>query len=601
MKATPISPIVQLLREIHGRFAGAVAGAPSARNARLAQADPQSFGLCLVTADGQIYEVGDTAQAFPMEALVRPFALGAVLESRPAPELLTRLGLSGGGTGSSPLTDSGAAVVEQQICRAAGTNAVARVLEVLDAAAGRALRVDEAYAKTIAAEPLAGGRTASALAAAGISGEDAENVAALHSRLNAVAVTCRDLGIMAATLANRGVNPVTGRMALGASRTDGVLSALSAFGMGEHSGEWLFEVGLPATYGAAGGFFAVLPGRLGLAVFSPALDAAGRSARGLAVCRTLARELEWHAFDQMTEGPVVLRLRCHAGQVNSSRVRTPVEARVLREHGHTIKIYQLQGHLDFATTEVVIREVMRDFPEISYAILDCKRVVSLSASAGRLLGELLMTLDGAGKRLVFTHSAHLDGLRRFLQERLGEALDGQFYTFRDGDFALEWCENRMMHEHLPTWQTVRSAALEDYELFAGLTAEELGLVGKLLLRRRYVQDDTIVKAGERADELFLLAYGLVSVTLRFEDGVAKRVATFAAGSIFGEMAMLDGCPRSANVEADTDCVCDVLRVEDFRRIGEAYPAIKIKMLENLGRILSQKLRKSNREITLHDR
>jgi glutaminase len=548
-----------------------------------------------------------------MEALVRPFALGAALENRASAGLLARVGLAPQPAATEaeaakaapararhPLTEVGAALMPGMIAKVAGAESQARVLELLGAAAGRPLRVDESYFKTlqssVAAPDLAG-----ELRAAGVAADDVENFVALGHRQSAVAVTCRDLAIMAATLANRGVNPVTGRLALGQQRTESVVSVLSSFGMGGHSGEWLFRVGLPATTGVSGGVMAVLPGRLGLAVFSPLVDAAGRSTRGLAVCETLARELALHAFDTVPDGPNVLRLRCHAGQVNSSRVRTPEEAQVLRLHGHTIKVYQLQGNLVFATAEVVIREVMRDFADLSYAILDCKRVASLSESAGRLLGELLVAMDAAGKRLVFTHSAHLEVLRRFLKERLGERLDSQFHTFRDGDFALEWCENRMMHDHLPTWQTVGSAALEDYELFAGLSAEELSVVAKHLLRRRYAQDETIVKAGERADELFLLAYGLVSVALKADSGAEKRVATFAAGSIFGEMAMLDGCARSANVEADTDCVCDVLRLEDFHRLGQANPPVKIKMLENLGRILSQKLRKSNRELTLHDR
>jgi glutaminase len=110
-------------------------------------------------------------------------------------------------------------------------------------------------------------------------------------------VNCRDLAVMAATLANEGVNPLTGERAVGREHVKDILSVMYTCGMYDYSGEWVYRVGLPAKSGVGGGIIAVVPGRLGIAVFSPLLDERGNSVRGIAVCRDLSQRLGLHLFD----------------------------------------------------------------------------------------------------------------------------------------------------------------------------------------------------------------------------------------------------------------------------------------------------------------
>jgi glutaminase len=162
---------------------------------------------------------------------------------------------------------------------------------------------------------------------------------------------------------------------------------------------------------------------------------------------------------------------------------------------------------------------------------------------------------------------------------------------------LEWCENRLLENELPARRIGDTASPAQYELFANFTAEELAVVTALLKRRIYQRSETIIRAGDDARELFFLARGSVSVFIALPSGAQKRLATFSPGMSFGEMAVIDRAPRSAMIVADTEVECDLLTVEDIEPLGQTYPGIKIKLLENLCLGLCRKLRKANRELS----
>src|SRR5439155_26789874 len=163
--------------------------------------------------------------------------------------------------------------------------------------------------------------------------------------------TCRDLGVMPATLANQGVNPLTRKQAIRGEYVESVLSVMASCGMYDYAGEWLYRIGMPAKSGVAGGVIAVLPGQLGIGVFSPRLDARGNSVRGIRVCDALSRSLDLHLFNLPLASRSVIRLRFSGSEVNSSRRRTTEESRRLRESGAGIQVLQLQGNLFFSTCE----------------------------------------------------------------------------------------------------------------------------------------------------------------------------------------------------------------------------------------------------------
>ena len=118
-------------------------------------------------------------------------------------------------------------------------------------------------------------------------------------------MNCRDLAVMGATLANGGVNPLTGERALKAEYVKDALSIMLSCGMYDSSGEWAFRVGLPAKSGVGGGIVAVVPGRLGIGVYAPRLDAKGNSVRGMRVCRDLSDRFGLHIFESGRAGEAI--------------------------------------------------------------------------------------------------------------------------------------------------------------------------------------------------------------------------------------------------------------------------------------------------------
>jgi len=124
----------------------------------------------------------------------------------------------------------------------------------------------------------------------------------LYFRQCSVLVTCRDLAVMAATLANMGRNPLTGVSAFELTSVKDVLSIMFTCGMYDYSGQWAYRVGVPAKSGVSGGVMAVVNRQLGIGTYSPRLDRYGNSCRGIAACEAMASRLGLHVFDCLNVG-----------------------------------------------------------------------------------------------------------------------------------------------------------------------------------------------------------------------------------------------------------------------------------------------------------
>ncbi len=166
------------------------------------------------------------------------------------------------------------------------------------------------------------------------------------------------LARMGATLANGGLNPLTGERAIAQGYVGNVLSVMATCGMYDASGDWLYRSGLPAKSGVGGGILAVQPGRLAIAVFSPPLDAQGNSVRGIAVCQELAADLGLHLFDASQKATPVVRMFTTRRNVASKQRRPAAVMGHLKGVGRRLRLYHLQGALVFASAEQVIRRLM---------------------------------------------------------------------------------------------------------------------------------------------------------------------------------------------------------------------------------------------------
>jgi glutaminase len=611
--ATPSSPVLDYLEHLHHEFAAVKDGEVATYIPELAKANPNWFGICLVTANGAIYEVGDSDQPFTIQSISKPFVYGLALEDNGRTEVLKKVGMEptgdafnsislepGTGRPRNPMINAGAIATTSLIAGKSPQTRLQRLLDMFALYTGRAMQLDEPVYRSESETGHRNRAIGHMLRNFDILTSDPTPAVELYFQQCSVSVTARDLGIMAATLANRGVNPVTGKQAIRGEYVESVLSVMGSCGMYDYAGEWIYKIGMPAKSGVAGGIIAVLPGQLGIGVLSPLLDAHGNSVRGIKVCDAISRHLDLHLLNRPTIGKFTIRLKFSGTEFNSNRIRTPEEGRVLQKHGDGIKVYQLQGNLNFTTAETVIRDVMENFAATQQLILDLKRVLTINESACRLFHQLLLKLAEEDKPVLFTHSSHLLLLRRYLKAKLGKRFEKLFQPFDDNDLALEWCENRLLENFLSPRPAHRRARIVEYELCERFTADELKIFSTLLKRQTYRPGETIIHVGDAAREIFLLARGSVSVFVPQEGGTRRRLATFSTGMVFGEMAMLDHAPRSAMIVADSEVECDVLSLENFDKLGARHPATKIKLLTNLTLGLCHRLRKANRELGLFD-
>ena len=276
------------------------------------------FAIAMATVDGDVTSVGDDEVAFAMQSMSKVFAYGLALEDRGRDEVLSRVGVEPSGDAYNsivfderrnrpynPMVNAGALVTSDLVRGASPAEKIERLVgSVREYAGDPGLRVDEG---TLAAELRTADRnrgTAYLLRALGMIDGDAEETLTVYLSQCAVKVTCRELAMMGATLANGGVNPLTGQECLPRNRVRDVLSVMYTCGMYDFAGEWAYEVGVPAKSSVSGAILCVIPGKLGIAVFSPGLDLFGNSIRGIRVCREISARLGLHVF--ATEGEDVL-------------------------------------------------------------------------------------------------------------------------------------------------------------------------------------------------------------------------------------------------------------------------------------------------------
>lgn len=592
-------PIQAYLEALHRRYADLDDGAVATYIPELAKADPDAFGIAVATVDGQVYEVGATRTAFSIQSISKPLVYGVALEDCGRERVEQSIGVEPSGdafnsirlepaTGRplNPMVNAGAIAVASMVAGLHGVHGVARVLEAISAFAGRPLAIDTAVFES---ERETGHRNRAIghmLRNYGIVADDPEAALELYFKQCSVLADCRDLALIAATLANGGVNPLTRRQVLGGEFIQCILSLMTTCGMYDFSGEWVYRVGLPAKSGVGGGIIAVLPGQLGIGVFSPRLDGRGNSVRGVKVCEEISGELGLHFLQPPRPSGAAVRARYTVAAVRSKRRRPAAETRLLDEHGHRAAVFELQGDLRFATIETVVREIAEAGADLDYAVLDFKRVTNVDLGATRMLGRLVSCCGSRGQQLVLTRVRRgglLAGLDTELDPRWTAALRFQPQL----DLGLEWCERGLIGRHAALGATATSSGLADHRLCEGASPAEVAELEARLRRAHYESGSLIVKRGDAADALYFLMRGQVSVVVGLPQGGFKRLSTLVDGMGFGEAALLAGGLRTADVRADTEVECAVLSASDFNRLREECPGLMITLLRNLLRSTSE--------------
>lgn len=305
-----VADLEDALDALHARYTDFREGALPAYIPELAKADPDGFAIAACTVDGQLVTVGDANHLFTVQSISKPFVYGLALEDRGRDFVHSRVGVEPTGDTfnaivlderskrpHNPMVNAGAIAVTSFVQGDGPIDRLNRILAMFARHVGHKVNVDMSIYMS---ERTTGHRNramAHLMLNFGMIEPRVEEILDLYFQQCAALVDCRDLAVMAGTLANRGVNPLTGERAVQEGTVRDILSVMYTCGLYEYSGEWLFRVGLPAKSGVGGGIMAVIPGQMGIAVYSPLLDERGNSARGIQVFQDLSERFRLHVFD----------------------------------------------------------------------------------------------------------------------------------------------------------------------------------------------------------------------------------------------------------------------------------------------------------------
>jgi glutaminase len=599
-------PVEALLDEVWLEAEQHRDGAVATYIPQLARADPSTFGLALASLDGRVYSTGQLDE-FTIQSVSKPFVYALALADRGINTVLERVGVEptgnafntisvdNAGRPFNPMVNAGAIVTTSLVSGDSGDEQFQRVIDGLSAFAGRPLGVDE---RVFESERETGDRNraiAFLLRSVGALGHEVDDVLSVYFRQCAVLVDARDLAVMAATLANGGVNPLTGDAVVSPSVVSRVLTVMATCGMYDFAGEWLYRVGLPAKSGVSGGIAAVQPGRLGFGAHSPLLDARGNSVRGIAAFELLSERLDLHLF--AVTGPELGRnyRRARGSVVRSKRVRLIRELAILDAQGGRIVVNTVAGAQDAASMERVAHAVIGDQDPSGWQVFDLRRVTHAEPASVALLQRLIEQLRADGMQVVVVPPRSITARRA-----VATLVAAASATIADADDALRWCEDALLQEAgIASGPAESLVPLADQDLLVGLSAATISALDAAAVTRVFPAGSTVFAEGSQVDAMYFIAAGQVSAVVK-SGGSSRRLSTIGPGSSFGELALIEGGVRSATIVADDATLCHVLTVEAFAKVVDEDPIAAAELHRVIARSLAVRLRQATKEATVLD-
>lgn len=287
------------------RYRGVDEGAVADYIPALAQVPPDLFGACIVSAAGATVSVGDATHRFSLQSVSKPFVFALVCDAIGHDEARSKLGVNSTGLPfnsvmaielnadrtMNPMVNAGAIATTSLVPGASAEDKWRYVQDGLSQFAGRRLELDDDVYASESATNLRNQGIAHLLDSYGRLYFDPDEATDVYTRQCSLMVSAEDLAVMGATLADGGVNPLTGVRVIATRHCKRVLAVMATAGLYERSGEWMYDVGLPGKSGVSGGIVTVSPGKGGLGTFSPRLDSAGNSVRGSLLTRHLSESL----------------------------------------------------------------------------------------------------------------------------------------------------------------------------------------------------------------------------------------------------------------------------------------------------------------------
>ncbi|MEO1334326.1 MAG: glutaminase A [Myxococcota bacterium] len=329
--------LTQPIDDIYGRVQQMRSGEVASYISQLARVPPEQFGVSLCTIDGQIKSWGDADVDFCLQSTCKPINYCLALEEQgeekvhqhvgrePSGVSFNELTLAENNRPHNPMINAGAIMCCSLIRPDADMSE--RFDYVLDRWAALCGGNRPRYNNAVYLSERA---TADRNFALGYfmkekkafpEGTNLIDTLEFYFQCCAIEFNCKDMALVAATLANGGVCPASGMRVLKSQTVQNALSLMYSCGMYDFSGEFAFSVGLPAKSGVAGALLVVVPNVMGLCIWSPRLDKHGNSVRGVAFCQQLVETFNFHNYDNLTGLTDKIDPRVDGVEVQANRVQ----------------------------------------------------------------------------------------------------------------------------------------------------------------------------------------------------------------------------------------------------------------------------------------
>lgn len=303
--------IESALNDAYAKFKGLKEGANADYIPALKKVNSELFGIALVTADGKVYTKGDVDHLFSIQSISKVFTMAHVLQESGTDKIIDSVGVNATGDkfnsivaieknqghNMNPFVNPGAIATTSMVKGRTSEEVWNEIITTYSAFAGRPLVVNQEVYKSESETNQRNQAIGKLMHAYEIIDKNPDQATDLYTRQCSVNVNAKDLAIMAASLSNGGVNPVTRQKVLDQEHVKGVLATMATAGLYDTTGNWLFSSGLPAKSGVGGGLIAISPGKFGIAAFSPRLDEAGNSIRAQKAIISVTEKLGGNPYD----------------------------------------------------------------------------------------------------------------------------------------------------------------------------------------------------------------------------------------------------------------------------------------------------------------
>jgi len=286
--------IEAVLKEAYEKFKDDQGGKNADYIKALAEVDPKIFGITLVTPEGKVYEIGDTKAEVSIQSISKVFTAALVIQEKGEKFLQEKIGVNAtglpfnsilaielhNGSASNPFVNAGAIQSTSWVEAKDSKERWFKIKQNMNDFAGKKLNFNEVVYDSEVNDNKRNQAISKLLDAYGRMGSDPLEATTVYTKQCSVNVSSHDLGVMGATFANHGVNPVTGKKVIDGKYVPKILAVMATAGLYDNAGDWLYLTGTPAKSGVGGGILAIVPGKLGIGVVSPPLDKYGNSVRG---------------------------------------------------------------------------------------------------------------------------------------------------------------------------------------------------------------------------------------------------------------------------------------------------------------------------------